>query len=48
MDRYRNICNERDSLDCKVTHNLIHPEMCLVGDEVEGNINMSGDGHVGD
>jgi len=47
MDRNGNICDEKDALGCKVTYDLIHPEMCVVGDEVGGNLNMSGDGHVG-
>ncbi len=32
---------------CKVTHDLIHPDWCIMGDEVGGNISMKGDGHVG-
>ena len=47
MDRNGNICDEKDALGCKVTHDLIHPEMCLVGDEVGGNLNMDNDGYVG-
>ena len=46
-DRSGNIVEEADALGCKVTHDLIHPEMCIVGDEVGGNLNMDGDGHVG-
>ena len=47
MDRNGNICDKKDALGCKVTHDLIHPDMCVVGDELGGNLNMSGDGHVG-
>ena len=47
MDRTGNVCDESEAVGCKVTHDLIHPEMCVVGDEVGGNLNMAGDGHVG-
>ena len=46
-DRQGRIVDESDAFGCKVTHELIHPEYCIVGDEVGGNLNMSGDGHVG-
>ena len=46
MDRTDNVCNEPEAVRCKVTHDLIHPEMCVVGDEVGGNLNMAGDGRV--
>ena len=26
---------------------MVHPEMCVVGDEVGGNLCMKGDGHIG-
>ena len=38
---------EADSTGCKVTHDLTHPEMCIVMDEVGGNINQKGDGNKG-
>ena len=41
------IIDELDALGCKVTHDLIHPEMCIVGDEVDSNLNMIGDGYAG-
>ena len=47
QDRYGNICPEEEAFGCKVTHKLLYPGMCLVGDEVGGNLNMSGDGHSG-
>ena len=47
QDRYGNICPEEKAFGCKVTHKLLHPGMCLVGDEVGGNLNMTGDGHSG-
>ena len=31
----------------KVTHDFIHLEMYIVGDDVSGNINMSGDCYAG-
>ena len=40
-------CNESNSFGCKVTHNLTHPEMCIVMDEVGGNTSQKGDGHIG-
>ena len=47
MNRHGEVCDENESFGCKVTHQIIHPDMCLVGDEVGGNISMKGDGHVG-
>ena len=32
---------------CMVTHDLTHPEMCIVMDEVDGNTNMKVDGNHG-
>ena len=36
-----------DAFGCKVTHELLHPEMCLVMDEVGGNTSQKGDGSNG-
>ena len=47
MDRDGNIVEEVNAHGCKVTHDFIRPDMCLVRDEVGGNINMTGDGHQG-
>jgi len=48
MDCSANIVEEVDAFECKITHDFIRPSMCLVGDEVGGNITMTGDGHQGD
>ena len=43
MDSEGNVVeDESQAYGCRVTHNLIHPEMCAVGDEIGGNISMSG------
>ena len=48
MDKSDNIVSDKShSFGCKVTHDIIHPDLCLVGDEVGGTISMKGDGHVG-
>ena len=47
QDRDGNPCLEKDVFGCKVTHNLTHPEMCVVMDEVGGNTSQKGDGHIG-
>ena len=47
MDRTGNVVEEVDAFGCKITHEFTRPDMCLVGDEVGGNINMTGDGHQG-
>jgi len=39
---------EEDSFSCKVTHDLTHPNMCIVMDEVEVNISQKRDGHIRD
>ena len=41
------IVGEEDAVGCKVTHDLIHPEMCIVMDEVGGNTSQKGDGNNG-
>ena len=47
LDRDGKECPEEKSFGCQVTHQLIHPELCICGDEVGGNLSMKGDGHVG-
>ena len=46
MDKHGTRVSEDIAFGCKVFHGLIHPNMCLVGDEVGGNLSMKGDGHV--
>ena len=38
IDRNGQVCDEEK---------LCHPDLCFVGDEVGGNLNMKGDGHCG-
>ena len=33
--------------DCKVNHCIKHSDMCIVGDEVEGNSSQKDVGHIG-
>ena len=40
-------CDVIDAVGCKVTHELAHPKMCIVMDEVDGNTSQKGDGHIG-
>ena len=47
MDKEGKIVEESEAYGCKATHRLNHPEYCVVLDEVGGNINMKGDGHIG-
>ncbi len=47
MTRDKVQCTLDDAYGCKVTHAIIRPEMCLCGDEVGGNICITGYGHVG-
>ena len=47
MDMEGKIVEEAAAFGCKCSHRLCHPEYCLVLDEVGGNINMKGDGHIG-
>ena len=37
---------EANVFGCMVTHDLIQPDYCVVGDKVGGNLNMIGDGHI--
>ena len=46
-NKYGNDCEISEAFGCKMTHDLCHPDLCFVGDEVGGNINMTGDRHVG-
>ena len=41
------IVSEAEAVGGKVTHDLLHPGMCVVGDEVSGNLNMSGNRYIG-
>ena len=47
MNRKGEIVDEKDSFGCKVFHQLVRPDMCIVGDEVGGSISMKGNGHKG-
>ena len=38
----------KNIVGCKVTHKITRPDMILVGDEVDGNLCIKGDSHVGD
>lgn len=44
QDREGNKVQEGDAFGCKVTHSIIEPDWCIVGDEVGGNLSMKGDG----
>ena len=46
-DKEGKICEEATAYGCKITHQITHPEYCVVMDEVGGNINQTGDGDVG-
>ena len=45
MDRIGNIVMKQRPLDVKL-HMILYPDMCLVGDEVGGNISMKGGRHT--
>ena len=47
MDRSENIVDKHDTIGCKVIHDIIIPDMCVVGYEVGANISMKGNGHAG-
>ena len=47
MDHSGHIFRESHALGCKITHYFTRPYICLVGDEVDGNISMTGDEHQG-
>ena len=46
MDKDGKEVKEDDAFGCKVTQNIPRPYMCLVMDEVGGNMNQKGDGNV--
>ncbi len=46
MDTKGNVVEEKKAVGMKVSTKLLHPEMCIVMDEVGCNINMTKDGHV--
>ena len=41
------VSNENNALGCKVTHQILHPDWCLIGNKTGGNLNVKGDGQVG-
>ena len=47
MDKDGKEVKEEDVFGYKVTLNILHPDVCLVMDEVVGNKNQKGDGNVG-
>lgn len=42
-----NPCLIKDALGCKITHNLTHPEMHIIMDEIRGNTSQKENGHIG-
>ena len=38
---------EPEAYGCKVTSKIYRPKIVLLGNEVGGNIDMTGDGHIG-
>ena len=47
QDTNGNTCAEMDAFWLKCTHQIIHPDMCLVVHEVGSNLSQKGDGHIG-
>jgi len=43
MNREGQVCKLDEAFGCKVTHEIIRPDMCICDDEVGGNICMAGD-----
>ena len=46
MNRYGDIVAEEMAPGCKTIYKLTRPDMCIVGDEVGGNLCMKGDERV--
>ena len=46
-DCHDNVCEEMNAFGLRCTHEIIHPDMCLVVDEVGSNLSQKGDGHIG-
>ena len=47
QDKDGSTTSKVEAYDCKVTHELTHPDYCIVMDQVEVNINVKGDGRIG-
>ena len=47
MDADGNECSESKAFGRKVTHKLIYPEFCIVGDEVGSSTTPKGGKHIG-
>ena len=47
MNSSGEVVEKEDALGCKVTPDLMLPEMCIVMDKVGGNISSKGDGNKG-
>ena len=46
VDREDNIVDQSNSLRYKLTHQITRLDMCICGDEVDGNISMTEHGHI--
>ena len=46
QDREKDNCDKDTAFGYKATHNLTHPEMCVVVDKVGGNTSQSGNVHI--
>ena len=44
QDSEGNDVDKGNAFGCKVSHRIIKPEYCIVGDETGGNLSMKGDG----
>ena len=40
-------CNDDEAYQCKVTHIIIHSDMCIYGDDMGVILSMKGDGNEG-
>ena len=47
QDMKGNIVEETNDFYCKVCNKLKHSNYCIVLDDIWGNININGDGHIG-
>ena len=47
MDGDGKECQPIEAFGCKVTHRIKHPDMCIVGNEVEDNNSQKDDGNIG-
>ena len=46
QDHNMNVCDQKNAAGCRVAHDLAHPDMCIIIDEVGSHTSQRGDWYI--